>query len=470
MHWSKSVFMLRRLVFLTILLALSVFTTSHHPTQAAASFPPGFVSEVVIGSGLFLPTAIAFASDNRIFIAEKRGVVRVWQNGTLYATPFIDLQDEVSDHGDRGLLGLALHPNFPTTPYVYLLYTYDPPGVVRDANGSRVSRLLRVTASATNPNVAATGPGSRVVLLGTNSTLANSGNTSTLDDQENPSCGRGPDYVRDCVPADFDTHDIGTVAFGKDGMLYVGNGDAASFLYPDKRSLRALELDSMAGKIFRIDPLTGAGLSDNPFYNGDPDANRSKVLSLGLRNPFRFTLHPVTNELYVGDVGMDTWEEINAGRGKNFGWPCYEGNAQQGLYANSPLTAERCRQLYAEGADAVQMPAYAYQHAGTGAATSGGVFYTGANYPAQYRGVMFIADYNRDWIKYLTFDAQGRATVRDFAEAVGGEGGPAQLLVGPDGNLYYVVLGAVNEVRRIRYVNVPNQPPVAHLNATPSTT
>ncbi len=475
MHWSKSIFKPRRLFFLATLLALCTFAISrfNQPTHAAASFPPGFVSEVVIGDGLFLPTAIAFAPDNRIFIAEKRGVVRVWQNGALLPTPFIDLQDEVSDHGDRGLLGLAVHPNFPATPYIYVLYVYDPPGVTRDANGSRVSRLLRVTASAGNPNVAATTAGSRIVLMGTNSTLANSGNVSTLDDQENAACGRNPDYVRDCMPADFDTHDIGTVMFGKDGMLYVGNGDAASFLYADKRSLRALDLDSMAGKIFRIDPLTGAGLSDNPFYNGDPNANRSKVLSLGLRNPFRFTLHPTTNELYLGDVGMDSWEEINVGKGKNFGWPCYEGNdqgsAQQGLYANSPTTAERCRQLYAGGLGAVKAPAYSYNHAGAGgAATSGGAFYTGTTYPAQYRGAMFISDYNRDWIRYLTFDAQGRATVNNFAEDVSGPAGPAQLIVGPDTNLYYVVLGAVNEVRRIRYVNTANQPPVAHLQAAPT--
>jgi glucose/arabinose dehydrogenase len=354
-----------------------------------------------------------------------------------------------------------------------LLYSHDPPGVVPDDTGARVSQLLRVTADAANPNVAATGPDSRVILLGTNSTLANSGNTSYINDGENVACGRGPDYVRDCLPADYDTHSIGTVTFGADGMLYVGNGDASSFTYTDARALRALDLDSMAGKIFRIDPLTGRGLSDNPFYNGDPDANRSKVLNLGLRNPFRFTLHPETNELYIGDVGWNSWEEINVGRGRNFGWPCYEGNhegsAQQGQYANDGGTAQRCHQLYDEGLSAVQAPAYAYNHGGAGGASANaGALYTGTNYPEQYRGALFIADYNRDWIKYLTFDDAGRATVNDFGEDVAGLGGPAQLIAGPDSNLYYVVLGMTNEVRRIRYVNAANQPPVANLTATPT--
>jgi len=137
----------------------------NEPTRASANFPAGFISETVVGSGLTLPTALAFAPNDTLFIAEKRGVVRVWQRGSLLATPFIDLQDEVNDFHDRGLLGLAVHPNFPATPYVYLLYTYDPPGVERDAVGARVSRLLRVTADADNPNVAATAAGSRVVLL-----------------------------------------------------------------------------------------------------------------------------------------------------------------------------------------------------------------------------------------------------------------------------------------------------------------
>lgn len=436
---------------------------------AAPTAPPGFINESLISTGLNLPTAIAFAPGNTVFIAEKRGVVRVWRQGALLAAPFIDVQDDVNSLGDRGLLGLAVHPDFPSSPYVYLLYTYDPPGAPKDGVGARVSRLLRVTANASNPYVAATGEGARVVILGTNSTLANSGNIGNLDDIEHPACGNGQGYVRDCVPSDADTHTIGTVTFGPDRNLYVSTGDGAGYTTAEPRALRALELDSMAGKIFRLDPLTGQGLRDNPFWDGAADSNRSKVLSYGLRNPFRFTLHPRTGELYTGDVGWATWEEINVGNGKNFGWPCYEGgdsgSARQGQYANNGGTLARCQQLYAQGEDAVQAPAYAYQHLLISASAAAGGFYAGTAWSAPYRNALFISDYNRNWIKYATFDAEGRATVHGFAENVADRGGPAQVTFGPDGNLYYVALGMISEIRRIRYVPNGNSAPEADIAA-----
>jgi glucose/arabinose dehydrogenase len=461
--------------FLSVLIVVGAgWLTGAGPrvSQAAdvtASFPPGFVSESFIRGGLELPTAIAFAPNNTIFIAEKRGVVRVWRQGALLPEPFIDLQDEVHNYHDRGLLGLAVHPDFPATPYVYLLYVYDPPGVAKDAAGARVSRLLRVTASRGNPSVADPGAGSRVVVLGKNSTLENIGNQTSHEDRENVACGRRPNYAQDCVPADHVTHSIGTVTFGPDGNLYVSSGDGAGYAGVDERALRALDLDSLAGKILRLDPLTGQGLRDNPFWEGGPDSNRSKVWSYGLRNPFRFTLHPETGELYTGDVGWDTWEELNTGSGKNFGWPCYEGAEQsslpQGQYANHPATAAACQQLYAQGSSAVQGPLYSYLHGARSAAVAAGAFYTGTLWPAAYRGALFISDYNRNTIQYLTFDAEGLAAAHEFGEAVTDRGGPVQLTFGPDGNLYYVALGAVSEIRRVRFTGNGNTPPVADLAA-----
>jgi glucose/arabinose dehydrogenase len=466
-----------RTVLLSLFLILSLFASlagvhakfGTKEIVAAPTAPPGFINESFISTGLNLPTAIAFAPGNTVFIAEKRGVVRVWRQGALLAAPFIDIQDDVNQLGDRGLLGLAVHPDFPSAPYVYLLYTYDPPGASKDGVGARVSRLLRVTANANNHYVAATGEGARVVILGTNSTLENSGNIGNLDDIEHPACADGQGYVRDCVPSDADTHTIGTVTFGPDGKLYVGTGDGAMYVTADPRALRAIELDSMGGKIFRLDPLTGRGLSDNPFWNGDADSNRSKVLSYGLRNPFRFTVHPRTGVLHTGDVGWATWEEINVGNGKNFGWPCYEGgdqgSARQGQYANNGGTMARCLRLYAEGEDAVQAPAYAYQHLLISASAAAGGFYAGTAWPAPYRNALFISDYNRNWIKYATFDAEGRATVHDFAENVADRGGPAQVTFGPDGHLYYVALGMLSEIRRIRYVPNGNGAPEADILA-----
>ena len=382
-------------------LALLVLTQVAH----AISLPAGFTSELFVG-GLAYPTTIAFAPDGRLFIGQKDGRVRVFQNGTLLAADFVNISGEVSNTGDRGLLGIAVHPNFPIQPYVYLLYTYDPPGTVADGNGARVSRLIRITADqATNYNTAVAN--SALVLLGSNSVLANIGNPSSHDGI--PSCENingYTGYVPDCLPADSNTHTIGTVVFGPDGSLFVGNGDGASAHYVDKRALRTLDVGSLSGKILRIDPLTGQGYPDNPFYNGDPTSNQSKVYSLGLRNPFRFTVNPNTGEPYIGDVGWNAWEEINTGRGENFGWPCYEGGSigslQQPGYANDGTTSARCSQLYNEGLGAVERPLYAYNHNGLGASIQAGACYSGSAYPPQYQGALFYEDYNSDWIKYLT--------------------------------------------------------------------
>jgi glucose/arabinose dehydrogenase len=447
------------------------------------TYPPGFVSEIIAGAGLPFPTAIAFAADNRMFIALKGGVVRVMQNGALLPTPFIDLSNEVNNFADHGLLGLAVHPNFPATPYVYLLYTYDPPGVTNpDEVGARVARLLRVSANAGNPNVASANAADRVVILGTNSTLANSGNTTNQEDYTQAACGLGPNYVQDCVPSDYDSHSIGTVMFGPDGRLYVTAGDASSYRAADPRALRAQDLDSLAGKVLRLDPITGAGLSDNPYWNGSPSANRSKVYSYGLRNPFRMTFRPGTNELYVSDVGWGTWEELNIGRARNFGWPCYEGGAvnngngnvpqslQQPEYANNSATRTRCQALYAQGLSAVQAPAYAYGHTLAGGSVVMGTFYTGTSYPAQYRNALFWGDYTNFFIKTATVNGGNQLNVSDFATNVEDLGGPVQFVQGPDTNLYYIALGFPNsEIRRLRYAGAGNNPPVADATANVTT-
>jgi len=258
--------------------------------------------------------------------------------------------------------------------------------------------------------------------------------------------------------------------FGNDGSLFVGSGDGADYTQVDPRALRSQDLNSLAGKIMRIDPLTGSGLPDNPFYDATcPTCNRSKVYAYGFRNPFRFTIHPVTNEVYVGDVGWNTWEEIDTGKGGNFGWPCYEGGTagtpppaesgvtvslQQGSYATDPSTTAACSALYAQGPGAVRAPVFSYDHAdldGTGknggASANGGTFYRGTVYPPAYQNAEFILNYNRQWIRYLTFDAQGQATVNNFATE--NSAGMVQVLNGPDSNLYVVVLNGWTAPARI---------------------
>ncbi len=434
------------------------------------TYPAGFVSEIIAGAGLEFPTSLAFTSGNRMFITLKGGVVRVMQNGVLLPTPFIDLSNEINDAGDRGLLSIAVHPNFPTTPYVYLLYTYEPPGVTNpDQLGARVSRLMRVSANASNPNLASTNAADRVIILGTGSTLANSGNTTSEEDLANPACGVGPNYAQDCLASDSSTHGVGTVMFGPDGKLYVSHGDGAGFRVADRRALRALDLDSLNGKILRLDPITGAGLNDNPFWNGSPSANRSKIYSYGLRNPFRITIRPGTGEVYIGDVGWGTWEEVNTGRAKNFGWPCYEGGFRDGAfsslrqpsYENDATTSGRCSQLYAQGASAVTAPAYAFQHSLAGGSVVVGSFYTGTSYPAQYRNALFFGDYTNFNLSSATIATDGTLTVNQFAFNVEDIGGPVFMVQGPDTNLYYIALGLNSEIRRLRYVSGGNNPPTA---------
>jgi len=450
---------------------------------ASLSLPKGFVSEV-IATGLDLPTAITFAADNRIFIAEKNGLVRVWQNNLLQPQPFIDLSAEVNSARDRGLLGIAAHPQFPVQPYIYVLFSYDPPGVKIDGVGARVIRLLRLTADADqNYNVALSDPAASTLLLGKNSTRANIGNENDGDDTERVACQTGPaaratSYTIDCVPADSAVHSSGALRFGPDGMLYVSIGDNATPWAIDPRALRAQSLDNLAGKVLRIDPMTGAGLRDNPFFDGNVYSNRSKVFNYGLRNPFRFTfkpnsaLTPIT-EVIIGDVGWNTSEEVNIGRGKNFGWPCYEGDSKESVkeasYANNPRTSAQCNELYRKNSNDLQKPAFAYDTLPEGGAVMVGDVYAGTVYPADYRSAVFFADYERQWIKYAQIGTNGSLIVKDFARNAGAV---VDMATGPNQDLYYVVIGQKpeGEVRRIRYIGgniTPNATATANVTSGP---
>jgi PKD repeat protein len=488
--------------------ALLVVVALLSPASPSAAFlqfsSPGFVEDVV-AQNLPFAVGMTFAPDGRMFLALQGGVVRVYQNGQLLPTPFIDISSQVNHFGDRGLLGIAVHPQFPTQPYVYLLFTWEPSNVTQDAIGARVARLIRVEADpAQGYNVAKSGmtvgqntPGGpgHWIMLGQNSTAENIGNPNNGRDKTKASCmspqNMGGTPVENCIPSDEDSHTIGTVKFGLDGSLFVSAGDGSNYVDVDHRALRSQMLDSLAGKILRIDPNTALGLIDNPHYDAAcPGCNRSKVYDRGLRNPFRFTIHPVTNEPYIGDVGWSLWEEINTGKGRNFGWPCYEGGLPDGssLHEGGATTSveqigykwiedtfDACAALYAQGLSVVRAPIWTYDHDGPdgaggtdGASANAGTFYAGTAYPPQYQDALFILDYNRRWIRYLTFDALGNASIHNFAKDT--VDGPVQLLEGPDTNLYAMMLApnGQSQVRRIRYVGSGNTPPTAIANATPT--
>lgn len=422
-----------------------------HAQAPVMNLPPGFVQETVTDR-LDGPTSFAFAPDGRIFISQKAGAVKVVHNGELLDENFIDLSHEVNQMGDRGLMGVTVHPQFPAVPYVYFAYVYEPlEAKGYSDNGARVGRVLRIEAEPGNPNRHR--PDSGVVLLGTNSTFEQIGNPEKADTPPFSCIDENGEHVRDCLPTEGTAHTVNTLRFGPDGALYVSVGDGS---VNGNVNIRAQDIDSLAGKILRINPNTGQGYASNPFYDGDPNSNRSKVYALGLRNPFRFELHPTTGELYLGEVGNDAWEEISrGGAGANFGWPCYEGPE---VAANH----DACQPLF-DGAVPVVEALYAYPHERSMGAAIGGDFYTGDAYPAHYRGAYFFADFNAGLIEYMTLDS-GRAVVNNFATNVLG---PVQISMGPDGNLYVlsIVMGALY---RIRYVSGENTPPTAVAVAEPT--
>ena len=387
-----------------------------------AALPSGF-SEAVVAAGLTSPTAFAFLPDGRILIAEKQGTVRVVKNGALLATPFIDIRDRVNDYWDRGLLGIAADPSFVTNGYVYLLYTYENDAATY--SGTKTARLARYTASGDTAS-----PASEAVILGTS---------------VGSSCNNFPKGA-DCIPSDSPSHGVGNIKFAPDSSMFVITGDGAHFNYVDDDALRAQDLDLLSGKLLRVTPA-GAGLSSNPFWNGTASANRSKVWGYGLRNPYRFNLRPGTDLPYLGDVGWNTWEEVNVGaKGANLGWPCYEGSARQAGY--EPKAA--CQSLYGQVTAAVTMPLLPYDHAGSSAAVTGGAFYTGTAYPSQYQGAYFYADYSDGWIRSLRVDDSNKLVSGSVADFASDAQGPVAIEAGPDADLYYLAIGA-NELRRIRY-------------------
>ena len=315
-------------------------------TLAQSEFAQGerFREDIVV-EGIPIPTAIAFAPDNRIFLALKEGIVRVVSNGTLLTAPFLDIAGIVNKSTDRGLLAIAVDPSFPRKPFVYLSYVYDPPGVVADSRDPRVVRVVRYRAdAAANYNVAV--PSSEEVVLGQNSTEENMAapvSVGELNSPERASCMTGLTMagapIQDCIPADALSHTAGSLVFGADGSLCASFGDASNYDFPSTLAFRAQSLDAMSGRIVRIDPNNGNGLPGNPFFDpANPASNRSRLWSRGLRNPFRITISPVNGEVYSGDVGTSYYEEINAGKGANHGWPCYEGGFLDGAQKEGVAT------------------------------------------------------------------------------------------------------------------------------------
>lgn len=396
----------------------------------AVIFEPGFEQET-IASGFTLPTAMTHAPDGRIFIAEKSGVVRVVDNGVLLPTPVITLTD-INDFGDRGLLGIEVDPDFLSNGYLYLSYTYEnTPGF--NYAGPKTGRIVRVTVTGNTASEA-----SKVVLVGS------VGGTAAT-----PSCEDYP-VTADCIPSDSSSHSVGGLRFGPDGKLYATLGDGAHFDFIDPKALRAQNLESLAGKVLRIN-ADGTAPSDNPYYTGNSSDNKSKVYAYGARNMFRLNFHPTTGELFAGDVGWADWEEVNRIiPGANLGWPCWEGNG---------TTSYNCT------ASGVTLGTYVYAHnvAGAGSITVGD-FPSGSAYPASYDNTMFIGDFAQNWIKLLELDANHNVIAeRTFMDD---PDGPVDITTGPDGTIYFLSI-YTGELHRLTHTS-GNRNPVVEMTGAPT--
>jgi glucose/arabinose dehydrogenase len=416
--------------------------TSH---RAAPTVPPGFQDSVAI-SGLDLPTVVQFAPDGRVFVGQKGGVVLEFDSlGDPTPTVVTDLSTNVYDFNDRGLLGMALDPDFLTNPYLYVLYTLDAPigqqpPVYGDTCGGSYcvagARASRILVDASNHG------GPEQVLV--------------------------EDWCQQ-----YDSHSIGTLAFGPEGALYVGGGDGASYIEvdygqngnpcadPNKEggALRSQDIvhradpTGMNGAILRLDPATGDAWPGNPLI-GNSDPTDDRIIAEGLRNPFRFAVKPNSDRVWLGDVGWNSWEEIDfigsAGDSKveNFGWPCYEGRFKQSGYQGANLPV--CNRLYSHNT-LVTRPYVAMSHGSSGCNGSNVYssvgFYTGDTFPTEYAGAFFFGDVVRGclWTMFAKSDGDpDPTTLFTFGSGIY----PVDVKTGSNGDLFYVDIygGSIHEI------------------------
>jgi glucose/arabinose dehydrogenase len=310
------------------------------PSATSVPFDPTGVSLEVdtVTDGLDQPVDIAVPDDGsgRVFVAEQPGRIRVVRNGVLVDQPFLDIRDRIASGGERGLLGLALHPAFPEDPRFFVDYT--------DVNGDTVIAEYR------------------------------------LGDGDAEAGDAGSERILLQIDQPFGNHNGGAVVFGPDGMLYIATGDGGSGGDPQGNGQR---LDTLLAKILRIDVDAPGnediyGIPDDNLFLGESGA-RPEIWLTGLRNPWRIRFDELTGDLWIGDVGQGAWEEIDVAPagvgGLNFGW-----NRVEGFECFEPH----------DGCDnpGLTLPVAAYGH-DLGCAVIGGVVVRDAEQPLLNGGYLF---------------------------------------------------------------------------------
>ena len=465
--------------------ALVLVLAAPAPPAGAVTLPSGFALQTLPWT-LDVPTDLAFLPDGRLLVAQKGGVVLALTANTQ--TVLWDGNLEVLDTDDRGLLGIAVDPNFNVNRYVYFLYSVDPDsnGVEFDNYDDTFARLTRYQVSAANPDTI--DPASRTILLG-------------FDWPHGFPDGSGKHVAARLLFAYDGSLLIGAGEGAHDDALDAGGRDAGLFtagrtdLAQNIGSFRAQQLASLDGKILRIDPATGLGLPSNPYWDGNGASNRSRVWLYGFQHPFRFALKPGTGStimsagapgtLYVGDVGWNTWEEIDvaASGGKNFGWPCYEGKLTQPQYQAATPSACGCATLGTVSNPALaSAPLLAIHHTRdslstpkgvAGACIVPGIYYTGTRYPPAYRNNLFVGDFMNGWIKVLATNSSDQfVALYDFATE---SDAPVAFAADPsNGDLWYIAL-ATGLIHHIRFdglsaVNESTPPCLSLSNPYPNPT
>jgi glucose/arabinose dehydrogenase len=287
------------------------------------------------------PLSLQHANDERLFVVEKGGKIKVIQaNGTVNATPFLDISAQISTNSERGLLGMAFHPDYANNGYFYVNYT----------NLSGDTQISRFSVDSSNPDLADSN--SELLLLSYSQPASN--------------------------------HNGGNLAFGPDGYLYIASGDGGGSGDPNDRGQ---DLSFLLGKLLRIDvdnPIGGNNYgipADNPFV-GDPNA-LDEIWAYGLRNPWRFSFDFTENNIWIADVGQTSREEINrvnvTEAGLNYGWRCYEGT--------QPFNTQNCPPQ-----SEMTFPLAEYTHADGNCSISGGYVYRGTVY-TDISALYFFADF-----------------------------------------------------------------------------